>query len=182
MENKNKFEEKEINPEIQEPSVLYKDSYLSALKEFHEEGRDLDIKEEEIEKNFPNFINHLKEESKGLNLKPGYVPQTVYWVTDNADYIGRISIRHSLTDSLLKVGGHIGYEIRPSKRGLGYGTKALELVLPQAKAMGLDKVLLTCDSTNIGSKKIIEANGGIFENEVEGEKGKPSKLRYWINL
>ncbi|MEI7765644.1 MAG: GNAT family N-acetyltransferase [bacterium] len=182
MENKNKFENKVIYPEIQEPSIIYKDSYLSALEEFHKEGRNLDIDEKEIENSFSEFVQKLKEQSLGLNLKPGYVPATTYWITDKEDYIGKIQIRHSLTDTLLKIGGHIGYEIRPSKRKQGYGENALQLVLPQAKAMGLGKVLLTCDSTNIGSKKIIEANGGVLENEVETEEGHPSKLRYWIQL
>ena len=182
MEIKNNFEEKRINPEIKEASVLYKDSYLSALEEFHKEGRDLDVDEKELADNFPEFVQKLKDQSLGLNLKPGYVPATMYWIIDNADYVGKVQLRHSLTDSLLKVGGHIGYEIRPSKRKQGYGEKALELVLPQAKALGLEKVLLTCDSTNIGSQKIIETNGGVLENEVETEEGQPSKLRYWINL
>ena len=166
---------------IEEPSGKYKDSYLSALKEYHEEGRNLDLNKEEIEKDFPKFIQHFKDTSLGKNLKPGYVPGTTYWVIDKDGYVGRVSLRHELTDFLLKEGGHIGYEIRPSKRGQGYGNKALELILPKARAMGLKKVLLTCDSTNIGSRKIIEANGGVLENEVVNEEGH-KKLRFWINL
>lgn len=168
--------------EIQEPSVKYKESYISALKEFHKEGRNLDIKEEEIEKDFPNFIQRLKDESLGLNLKPTLVPNTIYWIVDKEGYVGRISLRHKLNEKLLENGGNIGYEVKPSKRGQGYGSKALELVLPKARSIGLTKVLLTCDSTNLASKKIIESNGGILENEVPGLEGEPSKLRYWIDL
>jgi len=43
-------------------------------------------------------------------------------------------------------------------------------------------VLLTCNESNIGSRKIIEANGGQFENAVVVEGQADKKLRYWISL
>ncbi len=177
-----KPEQKKVECEIQEPSVKYKDSYLSALEEFRKEGTELDESEEETKNDFPNLIKHLKDESQGVNIQSDYVPQTTYWVIDKDGYAGRVSLRHKLNENLLKVGGHIGYAIRPSKRKLGYGEKALALILPKARDLGLEKVLLTCDSTNMGSRKIIEANGGVLENEVPGENGEPSKLRFWIKL
>lgn len=176
------MKERAVFPEIKEPSVEYKDSYLSALKEYHHEGRNLDEKEEDLRNRFSDFVEKLKKESRGENLKQGYVPATTYWLIDEDGYVGRVSLRHELNENLLKVGGHIGYDIRPSKRRRGFGTKALELVLPKARSLGLEKVLITCDSTNIASKKIIESNGGVFESEVSGEKGHPNKLRFWIKL
>ena len=177
----NSLEEKQ-NCEIEEPSVKYKESFLSALKEYHEEKRNLDKDEKEIGDDFTKFIQHLKDVSQGINMKPGWVPENTYWIVDKDGYAGRVSLRHELTDKLLNFGGHIGYEVRPSKRGHGYGTKALELVLPKARALGLKRVLITCHSTNIGSRKIIEANGGVLENEIPGEDGGPSRLRFWIEL
>jgi predicted acetyltransferase len=47
-------------------------------------------------------------------------------------------------------------------------------VLPYASALGIERVLVTCDTTNVGSRKVIEANGGEFEDERGG------KLRFWI--
>jgi predicted acetyltransferase len=101
---------------------------------------------------------------------------------DGHDFIGNVSVRHTLTAKLLQEGGHIGYDIRPAKRHMGYGTKILQLVLPEVKKIGITKALITCDETNTGSKKIIEANGGIFENSVTSAPDKPQKLRYWITL
>jgi len=45
-----------------------------------------------------------------------------------------------------------------------------------------DKILITCADDNIGSYKIIEANGGQLENKVENEDCGEKFLtrRYWI--
>ena len=118
----------------------------------------------------------------GLLLPPGWVAETVLWLVDNDIFIGRASIRHSLNEHLLKIGGHIGYFIRPSMRRRGYGKSILNLALIEAKKMGLQKVLVTCDETNTGSRKIIEANGGVLENIVENGLDMPPKRRYWITI
>ena len=177
-----KMEKKNVACEISEPSLELKDSYLPALEEYKTLGIPLDEGVADYGEDFTKYVQKLKDESKALNLTDGRVPQTTFWITDKDGYAGRISIRHELNEKLLKEGGNIGYGIIPSKRGLGYGTKALKLTLEKAKELGLKKVFLTCNSTNIGSKKVIEANGGLLENEILGEEGKPNKLRYWIEL
>ena len=164
------------------PSVVYKESYLEALEEYHAEGRNLELDPVALEKDFVSFIQKFSDETEGKSLKPGLVPQTTYWIVDAGGYAGRISVRHALTESLMKTGGHIGYDLRPSKRRGGYASKALREVLPKVRELGITKALITCDSTNIPSKKIIEGVGGVLENEVPGEEGKPSKLRYWVTL
>ena len=149
----------------------------------HAKGEQIeDYNEVVVASDFAKFVQGFKDESLSINMRPGRVPQTTYWMIDAGGYAGRISIRHVLNENLLKLGGHIGYSVRPTKRGLGYGKTALRIVLPKAKALGITKALLTCDATNIASKKIIEGNGGVLENEVPGEAGKPNKLRYWITL
>ncbi len=136
----------------------------------------------EIARDFPAFVERILGYSRGEGLPPGFVPSTDYWLIDDGEFVGRVSIRHQLTEWLLKAGGHIGYQIRPSKRCRGYGTQILALVLPKARELGMTRVLVTCDETNIGSKKIIEANGGVLENVLDVGAGAPRKLRYWIEL
>lgn len=177
----NKLESNNVPCEILEPSLEFKDSFLRALNEYKKLGIPLDEGIDDPGNNFEDFVQHLKDEAVGKNMKPGLVPQTTFWITDKDGYAGRISIRHELNEKLLKSGGNIGYGIIPTKRGLGYGKKALEAILPKARELGLKKVLLTCDDTNIGSYKIIEANGGIPENKVTDESGQV-KRRYWITL
>lgn len=58
----------------------------------------------------------------------------------------------------------------------------LYLALEKAAEIGLEKVLVSCRSENIGSMKVIENNGGIYENDYfEEETGKIFK-RYWIDV
>jgi Predicted acetyltransferase len=67
------------------------------------------------------------------NLSKGWVPYDIYWLIDDNKFIGIANIRHKLNDNLLKGGGHIGYEIIPSKRKLGYGNQILRLSLEKIK-------------------------------------------------
>jgi predicted acetyltransferase len=43
-------------------------------------------------------------------------------------------------------------------------------------------LLVTCDDDNIGSRKIIEKNGGVFEGLVKNTREMVAKRRYWIEL
>ncbi|MFH1832953.1 MAG: GNAT family N-acetyltransferase [Candidatus Levyibacteriota bacterium] len=164
------------------PLVKYKESYLEALEEIKDETGDTVLSRPKANQSFQEFVKNKREEAKGLNLPENWVPATELWLTDCKEFIGRVSIRHSLTEHLFKIGGHIGYYIRPSKRKMGYGKKILELALLEAKKLGLSKILVTCDDNNLASCKIIESNGGILENIIDAEKGKPQKRRYWITL
>jgi Acetyltransferase (GNAT) domain len=56
--------------------------------------------------------------------------------------------------------GHIGFSVVPWKRGNGYATRALALLLPDAAAEGLAYVELTTDLDNAASQAVIRANGG----------------------
>lgn len=79
-------------------------------------------------------------------------------VADN-QFLGAIALRHELNDYLLNFGRHVGYSMRPSARGRGLATQALRELLPIAKARGMKRILLTCDSDNYGSQKVIERCG-----------------------
>ena len=70
--------------------------------------------------------------------------------------------------------------MRPSERGKGYAKEMLRLNVQNAKAMGIDKLLVICDVNNKASEKTILANGGVYENtiDVDGSQMK----RYWITV
>lgn len=80
------------------------------------------------------------------------------------------------------VGGNIGYSIRPTERFKGYGTLILKLGLEKCKELNIDKVLITCNKSNVGSYKVIEKNDGILENEFFCEAYNEIVKRYWIHI
>lgn len=169
--------------ELIELSLPYKESFLVGLREMHAEGRLTQYTIEDVAENFADFLQQLEDKKDRTKITPDLVPGTHYWLyKDRTTFIGHLSFRHELNEYLLRFGGHIGYWISPSHRRQGYGKESLRLGLEKAREFGLKRVLVTCDETNIGSKKIIEANGGQFENALEVEGEPVRKLRYWIDL
>ena len=132
---------------------------------------------------FDAYFRGLVKYAEGVNLPPGHVPSSTFWlVADGGRIIGRSSLRHRLTAELAHEGGHIGYDIRPSERRKGFGTLILKLTLQRAREMGLGRVFITCDADNVASAKVIEKNGGeLHGQEVSRRTGKLIS-QYWIEL
>ncbi len=164
-------------PFLTRPDVRYRDSYIAAVREFHAEGTKPPWNYEMLERNFDEFV--ALRLSYASDPPPGYVPQTDYWLIAEGVYAGQIHLRHHLNATLRRYGGHIGYEIRPGMRRKGYGTLQCALGLQKAWDMGLERVLITCDDDNIGSIKIIEANGGVLENKMDNGRRVLTR-RYWV--
>ena len=130
----------------------------------------------------PNtWVERLRQEADtSVPAREGRVHATYWWVAQGGTYLGAIALRHELNDFLLRAGSHIGYGIRPSARGRGVATWALRSALPRASALGLEKVLVTCDDANLASAQVIMKAGGVLEDV------RPTGLgltrRYWITL
>jgi predicted acetyltransferase len=146
------------------------------------EGRYQDLPSAE-EGGFRVYIRHLEDMTRGAGLPPGYVPTSTFWLLrGGTTIIGVGRLRHRLTPDLEHEGGHIGYDIRPLQRRKGYGTRLLALVLERARAFGLERVLLTCDSDNTGSARIIQKNGGVLAGQAISRRTGKLISRYWIDL
>lgn len=174
-------------PGLAAPHIRYRDSYVAALRE----GLYLQPKPEEyirlIETDFDEYLRQRYDVSQPFIQPDGTpvpkVPSTDYWLVEGDRFLGHVSVRHTLTEPLLKYGGHIGYAVRKSERRKGYGALQLKLALPRVKEeLGLEKVLLTCDDNNLGSIAIIEGAGGVLENKLPVEGSDVLKRRYWIIL
>jgi|ERR1043165_5110792 predicted acetyltransferase len=163
------------------PSIVYKDSFLKADADvFAMDGKHLFRYLPLNPDKFEYYCNSLiSYESEGV--PDDKVNASIFWLVDNNRFIGRIIIRHELTEDMLLYHGNIGYIIAPEFRKQGYGTAILKLGLEEAGKLGLKKVLVTCDKTNTASAKIIEKNGGVFEDEAYEEGKAIWKKRYWIN-
>lgn len=109
------------------------------------------------------------------------VASTYYWIADGGPHVsvggevvGFLNLRHELNEYLREEGGHIGYSIRPARRGRGHATRAIALALTHAAELGIDDALVTCDESNIASARAIERCGGTLDDVHNG------KRRYWI--
>lgn len=132
---------------------------------------------------YEELLSFWRDMATNKAYERGFVPATLYFlIGEDKKIYGALHIRHELNNYLLNYGGHIGYGIRPSERKKGYATKmlSLSLSLPIIKKLGIKKVLITCDKTNIASAKTIINNGGIFENELM-EDGEMTQ-RFWIDI
>jgi predicted acetyltransferase len=94
-------------------------------------------------------------------------------VRRRATFLGHPSVRHQLTPELRR-GKNIGYDVRPSARWLGHATAMLRAALPVAAALGIERVLPTCDAANVASRRVIKSAG-----RDTGRWGRPL-LRYWV--
>lgn len=135
-----------------EPSLVYKESFIEFLEDAKNTGYESYELYTKAKEEFEEFVTDLTNSSKGINLQEGWAPCSSYWlVDDSGEVVGVIRIRHRVDSDYLQMIGHIGYEIKSSRRKEGYGSKLLELGLAEARKIGLEKVLITCDEDNIGS-------------------------------
>ncbi len=164
------------------PTPEYKEQVLDYKREFLQNGDILHGTAGLSDAaSFEEWCQACQNNQKEATVQPGLVPATLWLaVSESGQVVGMIHLRHRLNDFLFQYGGHIGYSIRKSQRRKGYATEMLKLALQEAHGIGLDKVLVTCRKTNIGSAKTILNNGGILENEVI--QGDHVMQRYWIAL
>ena len=115
------------------------------------------------------FADHVQatiDHRNGRNLPAGFVPSSFLVADVGGEIVGRASIRHELNDFLRTQGGHVGYAVRPAHRRRGYATEILRQSVIIARSFGVDRVLVTCDESNVGSAAVIEACGGVLEAVV----------------
>lgn len=163
--------------ELRELSLCDGEEILEMLREigpgengFMNDGYDMDAAA------FGDYLYRNMQMAKGLDLKPHWVPQTKYWLVVDGRPVGIGKLRHYLNENLRKEGGHIGYCIRPSARGKGYGNILLAEMLKKAAERHIPKALVTCNEGNRASRRVIEYNGGKLEWTRNGKCG------YWIGL
>ncbi len=175
-------------PTLAPPDASLQASFLAALDEFRAEGRlgpgdstglameaRAGIPGIDDPAGFAAYVAGLRARSLPETPRPpGFVPDTILWFAEGREFIGRLSIRHELNEMLREVGGHIGYDVRPSARRRGHGTEMLRQALPIAHDLRIDPALVTCDVDNLASRRVIEANCGVLEDV------RHAKLRFWV--
>lgn len=175
-------------PQLTPPDARCRVSFAAATDEFRAEGRGTDddhsvighyIRERATAWTSDDAFRAFAAEIRAQRLEstprpPGFVPDTELWWVEGNEFLGRIGIRHRLTPALLEMGGHIGYDVRPSARRRGHATEMLRQGLSIASTLGIRRAMVTCDTDNVGSRTVIERNGGVLEDE------RAWVLRFWV--
>ncbi len=167
------------------PCIDYAGSFREMAEEFHASGerrydRDLPL----IREHFDAYLRKLDRTARGIDLPADSVPQEEYWLVDRETgaVLGAIRIRLAITPRLEQIDGQIGYNVRPSARCKGCGSRMLAMALDLLRKRGWKRVLITCNADNLASARVIEKNGGVLENRVIEEETGKLISRYWITL
>ena len=167
------------------PDMTMAEEIMDYKREFIEAGSSMDgtggLRKCETAQEWIEFNERMENPE---TVPSHFVPATQYVYLRKSDnrIVGMIQIRHELNEYLHNFGGHIGYSVRPSERRKGYAGKMLAEFLPVCRRMGLGRVLVTCMTGNVASRRTIMKNGGVYENTVFEPDLKVNLERYWIKL
>lgn len=187
---------------LEKYDLKYADDFVDYIKEFQQYGDEFkmmsifegvfkyccsierkytDFSEQELRDFFPRYIQFMRNCEKPETIeKEDWVEADSYFICRDGKMIGEIMFRKRLNFFLLLHSfGHIGYKIKQSERGNGYGTQALKLLLEKAWKEGYTELMISCREDNIPSSKVIEKNGGILNRINKNTDGDILK-EYWI--
>jgi predicted acetyltransferase len=158
-------------PKLIEPASRLQAAWLEARAEWgagvHEDGFGL-LTTDDVDSpaGFAAWLERLVGESERCMYR---------WIIERDQVLGGIALRHEGND-VVPWAGHIGYGIRPSARRRGLATWALGRMICEARALGMERLLVVCEAENLASAKTIERLGGILEDDARDGP----VLRYWI--
>lgn len=170
-------------PELIPPTARLLAPWLEAHAEWgpgqHEDGFGLRPSDEvDSLDGFAAWLTRLARQAEPAATAGGH--RCLYrWIVEDDRVLGGMALRYGGDDYVWRA-GHIGYGIRPSARRRGLASWALGQILDEARAVGLDRVLLVCAVDNLASAKTIERCGGVLESISSSEFG--LVRRYWIDL
>ncbi|MCS7323880.1 MAG: GNAT family N-acetyltransferase [Anaerolineae bacterium] len=102
---------------------------------------------------------------------------------------GEISLRIGSSPNLVVYYGHIGYHVEPPYRGRRFAARSCRLLLPLARAHGMDELWITCNPDNWASRRTCELAGGVLVDIVDippthplYRRGERQKCRYRFEL
>lgn len=171
---------------LRELNFSDKEKMLDMCEEIYKTDKNfegLDFLSNMNENNFEEVLKKIEKYKHKDKINKNYSTETFFVAINDVDEIvGGIIFRHQLKGNLINHGGNLGYLVRPLKRNNGYATEILHLALIECRKKGLKRVLISCRYENVASAKVIENNGGIYENDFYDKELKKVYKRYWINL
>jgi predicted acetyltransferase len=170
--------------ELIAPTTRLHTAWLDAHKEWgsglHEDGFGLHPSDEvDSPAGFAAWVARLTEPDPAQPIEAGEGRCRYRWIVERDRVLGAVALRYGRND-YVRWAGHLGYGIRPSARGRGLATWAVNRMLDEARSLGLDRLLAVCAVDNVASAKTIERCGGVLEGVRDTRLG-PAR-RYWIEL
>jgi predicted acetyltransferase len=167
-----------------EPTTGFAAEFQAMVEEFRLAGEtSYQHYRDQIRADFPAYVRWIASLRTANPARPDLAPESMFWlIRDGHTILGGSRLRYELTARTAQIGGQIGYDIRPGARRQGYGTRLLALTLDRARGAGLTRVLITCDTANRASARIIEKNGGLLENRISDPDSGAEISRYLITL
>lgn len=169
----------------------YRQSYIEALEEGFRLGGYPMITPEEVaraRRDPAPFFRDVADPPPLVALPNGETvvrpPATLLWWVDEKEFIGAVEIRHSLPSAVLAAyAGHMSVGVRPSRQRQGHFSRMRVEALKIAEGLGIERLLATCRADNVGARRVIEASGAIFMDEVPiPYSATPATLRRYINV
>ena len=107
----------------------------------------------------------------------GFVPAYHFIIrTAKGREAGHINFRVGHNEHVLRVAGHIGYEIQEKHRGHRYALKACRALGPWIAGFGTE-IIITADPDNAPSLRTIESLGAEFIDEIDVPQDDPHFAR-----
>jgi tagatose 1,6-diphosphate aldolase len=141
------------------------------------------------------FVREFPLGRQNANPEKGFVPAYHFWMRLRPEYglpvqiAGGIGLRVGHTDNLEMYLGHIGYNVYPPARGHHYASRAVRLLLPFARRVGINPLWITCNPDNIASRRTCQRAGGQLVEIVKlpsehslYARGERAKCRFRFDL
>lgn len=130
---------------------------------------------------------------------PGKVPTYHFWMRIDPRHpgsrglpitmVGGLNLRIGSNTELEMYTGHIGYGVHAPARGRHYAERACRLLLPLARAHGVNPLIITCNPDNFASRRTCERLGATLLETVDipldhpfRDRGETQKCRYRLDL
>lgn len=170
-------------PRLVEPSADFEDAFFELAAEVRHAESDFATVAALRRDEWIAYLARLQGLRDGsVPSKAGVPISTFWWLAEDGRLLGLSGLRHRLTPALRRIGGHVGFAIRPTARRQGHAIALCRATLDAARARGLGRALLTCDAGNAASRATIERCGGVLEDATSVDGGDGLVRRYWVDL
>ncbi len=158
-----------------EPKRRYYTEFLRACREAIEknDGEWLPVKKENLSSfrfRGPGLYKRMKT---GNGLPEDFPVTYTYWCFKSGKFIGECQLRPFISGEALKTTGHIGYSVRPSLRGNGYGQMILAFAIKKLAELDVYPILACCHKENTVSLHCLSKAGFRRAGEYKDADGRP---------